>query len=196
MRCRSNDPEGTDVNRRRLLGALALAIGGSLTGCSSLRIVLHSYPGAYDHDPELRTRLLTAFVRTVVPDATGDEPHLTRVFCDDFYPFHSYCGFFLSDLADTTRGLVGHEDFARLDLADRTVVIERGLRKGGSTGRLYTSAVFMAQFSFYAGIYDDARGCPLIEFRGANGGQRPNTMTRNEIANHLAPGMTRDGNPA
>lgn len=196
MRCRSNDPEGTDLTRRRVLGAMALAIGGSLTGCSSLRIVLHSYPDAYDHDPELRSRLLTAFVRTVVPDATGDEPHLTRVFCDDFYPFHSYCGFFLSDLADTTRYLVGHDDFARLELTDRTAVVERGLQKGGSTGRLYTGAVFMAQLSFYAGIYDDERGCPLIEFGGANGGRRPNTMVRAEIAGHLAPTLTTDGNPA
>ena len=195
MSCRKNSPNGTGLTRRNFLGVISLVIGGSLAGCSSMKILLNYYPEKFDHDPVLRTRLLSSFVRAVIPGAAKDEPHLTKVFCDDFYPFHKYCGFFLSDLAATTREQFGHEDFSRLDLPGRTAVIERGLNKGGPTGRLYTSAVFMAQFSFFAGIYDDDRGCQLIDFPGANSGCEPNTMAREEIESHLAANLTTDGNP-
>ena len=196
MSCRKNSPNGTDLTRRSFLGVMSLVLGASLAGCSSLKLLLNYYPDKYDHDPELRIRLLSAFVCTVIPGAPKDTPHLTEVFCDDFYPFHEYCGYFLSDLAGTTRDLFGHEDFSRLDLHGRTRIIERGLNKGGPTGKLYTSAVFMAQYSFFAGIYDDDRGCKLIDFPGANNGYRPNTMTRAEIESHLAANLTSDGNPA
>ena len=195
MTCQRSNHTREGWTRRSFLGVMALAIGGTLTGCSSLRLILKTYPDKYDQDLELQTRLLTSFVRTVVPDAPKDGPHLTRIFLDDFFPFHEYCGFFLSDLSGTTRKLFGHENFCLLDLPDRTAVVARGLDKGGPAGKLFTSAVFMAQFSFYAGIYDDDHGCPLIEFPGANSGFRPNTMDLEEIKGHLAANLTTDGNP-
>lgn len=183
------------LTRRAFLGIMAVTASGVLAGCSTMRLVLHAYPDRFDRDPALRQAMLTAFVRTVVPDAPADQPYLTRVFDDDFYPFHEYCGFFLSDLADTTRDLFGHDDFVGLDLRDRTRVVASGLERGGPAGRLYTGAVFMAQYSFYAGIYDDARGCPLIDFPGANDGFEPNTLTVAEIERLLAREQTADGNP-
>jgi hypothetical protein len=195
MSCRKNYAKSGDYSRRTFLGLMSLVIGGSLAGCSSLRILLNCYPDKYDHDFELQERFLRSFVCTVIPTAPADGPNLIRVYSDEFYPFKKYCGFFLSDLAETTRDLNGHEDFDRLDLAARTAVVERGLDKDGPAGRLYTGAVFMAQYSFFAGIYDDEGGCSLIDFPGANQGYRPNTMTGGEITSHLAPHQTVDGNP-
>jgi hypothetical protein len=174
---------------------MSLLIGSTLAGCSTLKILVGDYPARFDTDGELRERMLAMFVCTVIPSADPAEPNLTRVFQDDFYRFRKYCGFFLSDLAATTRDLHGHENFHLLDLEGRTAVVDRNLHQGGPAGRLATSAVFMAEFSYYAGIYDDERGCPLIDFPGANPGYRPNTLTLAEIESHLAVPMTADGHP-
>lgn len=195
MSCHGTHSDGPGMTRRSFLGALTVMLGSALGGCSTLNLLLHNYPDRYDHDGGLRDRMLSKFVGTVIPGARPDEPHLTRVFEDEFYPFHKYCGYFLSELADTTRELYGHDRFDRQDLAGRTAVVERCLRKGGPAGRLATSAVFMAQYSFYAGIYDDDHGCPLIDFRGANDGMQPNTMSLAEVESHMAENMTTDGNP-
>ena len=195
MPCPTERNRTGGLTRRSFLGALSLLLGSSLAGCSSLRILLGSYPEKFDDDQELKKRFLTAFVCTVIPGAPCSTPDLTRVYSDDFYPFHEYCGYFLSDLGKTTGDMFGHENFDRLGLEDRTLVIEKGLGQGGAAGKLYTGAVFMAQYSFYAGIYDDTGGCPLIQFPGANDGYRPTTMAHAEILSHLAPEQTADGNP-
>jgi len=196
MPCPKKSNDGNSLSRRSFLGIMALAIGGSMAGCSSLQLVLKTYPNEFDYDNELRNRMLIAFVRTVVPGAPIDSPHLTDVFVDDFYPFHEYCGYFLWKLAETTQEIFGHADFDRLDLPGRTAVVEHGLDQGGPAGRLVTSAVFMAQYSFYAGIYHDERGCPLIDFPGTNDGYAPNSMSVAEIETHLAPSQTSGGHPA
>jgi hypothetical protein len=195
MNCGRKPNGDPGMTRRSFLGALTMMLGSALTGCSSLNLILGNYPDRYDHDGGLRERMLARFVGTIIPDARPDEPHLTRVFVDTYYPFHKYCGYFLSTLADASGYLFGHEDFDRLDLKDRTAVIERCLQKSGPPGRLATSAVFMAQYSYYAGIYDDQQGCPLIDFPGANDGLCPTTMSRDEVASHMARTMTTDGNP-
>ena len=195
MSCANEHKGEGGLTRRTFLGAMSLLIGSTLAGCSTLKILVGDYPARFDTDAELRERMLAMFVCTVIPDARPDEPHLTRIFDDDFYRFRKYCGYFLSDLAAATRDLHGHEDFHRLDLADRTAVVDRNVKQGGPAGRLAASAVFMAELSYYAGIYDDDRGCPLIDFPGANGGYRPNTMTLAEVESHLAVPMTADGHP-
>jgi hypothetical protein len=196
MNCERTAREGEGMTRRTFLGALTMLLGGALAGCSTLSLVLGTYPDKYDRDGNLREFMLAMFVCTVIPDAQPDEPHLTEVFGDDFYPFHEYSGYFLSVLAGASQDLYGHDSFHLLDLESRTKVVESCLDKSGPAGRLTTTAVFMAQFSYYGGIYDDDRGCALIDFPGANDGYRPNTMSRNEISNHMARETTTDGNPA
>ena len=195
MSCRKERHRGPEMTRRGFLGAMTVMLGGVLAGCSTLSLVLGTYPDKYDHDGNLREFMLAMFACTIIPDAQPDEPNLTRVFNDDFYPFHEYSGYFLSVLAGTSEDLYGHDAFHLLDQDGRTRVVEECLAKGGPAGRLTTTAVFMAQFSYFGGIYDDDRGCSLIEFPGANDGYRPNTMNRHEISKHMAREMTLGGNP-
>jgi hypothetical protein len=188
----SND---SGLTRRGFLGAAAAVVASLLTGCSSLRILMKAYPDKFDEDPELRHRFFVSFIDAIVPGSAGTNGNAARVYSDDFYAFNDYSGYFLSALARTTNDVFGHENFDRLDRAGCTAVISRGVNKNGPDGKLYSSAIFMAQFSYYGGIYDDELGCPLIDFPGANGGFKPNTMSITEIEQHLAASLTTNGNP-
>jgi hypothetical protein len=75
-------------------------------------------------------------------------------------------------------------------------VIQDGLDAGGVTRRLYTGAVFLTQIATYAGIYDEDRGCELIDFGGRNRGFPGSTLTYPDQGRFLAEGITGDGNYA
>ncbi len=69
-----------------------------------------------------------------------------------------------------------------------------GLEADGTTQKLYNGAIFLAQLSFYAGIYDDVEGCPLIAFHGRFTPVPPSRLTHADSAAYLAMEVTANGN--
>jgi hypothetical protein len=181
------------ITRIEFAKQLAMGLGLLMVGCSPLRILLKDYPKEFDTDSRLKDRRLRAFVTTIVPGAPTDEPNLVRIFSDEFYPFYKYCGFFVADISERSNELFA-EDFQFLSLDERTLVVEIGLAADGTTARLYRGAILMAQISFFGGIYDDEKGCPLIDFHGKNSGFSTNEYCYRFPLAHLAVEATVDGN--
>lgn len=185
---------GRGLSRAEFLKRLGLAAAGLMTaGCTPLRIVLKDYDRGFD-DRASRERVLRAFVTAVIPGAPADAPDLVRVYSDDAYPFAPYTAFFASDLCARAHRLTGSREFAALDPASRTRVIRNGLEADAVTQRLYRGAVLLAQVSFYAAIYDDAAGCPLIDFPGRGRLVPRDAQTYADGARFRAEALTADGN--
>jgi hypothetical protein len=182
------------VSRLSFLKQISVILGIAVSGCSPLRILLKDYPRKFDDDPGLRESTLRSFVTTVIPGAAIDEPDLVRIYGDSYYPFHPYCGFFVSDLSRRSSDLFGTDEFSRLPPEQRTAVIEDGLDADATIARLYRGAVLMAQASYFGGIYGDAKGCPLIDFHGANRGFTEREMYYPNASAFLASEATVDGN--
>lgn len=182
------------ISRLDFLKQISMLIGFVAVGCSPVRVLLKAYPKKFDADTLLVDQILRAFVVTVIPGAPDDDPNLTRIYSDEYYPFHSYCGFFVSDLSRRSADLYGDDRFDRLSAEQRTNVIEDGLRADATVARLYRAAIFMAQVSFYAGIYDDEKGCPLIDFHGSNSGFTLDEMCYPDCSSLLAHECTKYGN--
>jgi hypothetical protein len=183
------------ISRADFLKQLFLLSGAALTACTPLRVALKTYPDRFDADGELREKLLHAFVATVIPGVALDAAKSTRMLADDFYAFHSYCGFFAADLAQRSARLYHHDRFDQLAIEQRTDVIQSGLQADATTARLYQAAIYMTQLSFYASIYDDKAGCVLIDFHGVNAGFPSTEMYYTNSAIPLAHETTSDGNP-
>lgn len=182
------------LSRRLFLTELSALVAGAVIGCTPLRILLKSYPKKFDKDRDLEDRFLRAFVVTIIPGASREEPHLSRMFNDGYYPFHTYRGFFVSDLAQRSRLMFGHEDFDQLSQSERTRVVQSGLEADATTARLYRGAILMAQVSYFAGIYDDQRGCPLIEYYGPDSAYSGHEMYYSNASQYLAQEATPTGN--
>jgi hypothetical protein len=182
------------VSRMHFVKQVSMLAGALFVGCSPVRILLKGYPKKFDTNEELSDSLLRAFVATVIPGAPLNELNLTRMYSDEYYPFHSYCGFFVSDLADRSKALYGNDRFDQLTLRQRTKVIEDGLDANATTARLYTAAIYMAQASFYGGIYDDEKGCPFIDYHGGNSAFITDEMYYPDNSMFLAKQATKDGN--
>lgn len=151
-----------EILRRAVVKQTALLLGLAATGCSPLRILLNAYPEKFDREKPLVENMLRAFVVTVIPGAPWEDPNLIRIYSDDYYAFHRYCGFFVFDLAKRSTNLCGNERFDQLTHAQRKAVIENGLDADGTVARLYGAAIFIAQVSFYSGIYDDEKGNNIV----------------------------------
>ena len=182
------------VSRREAIRYLGLVAAGVAAGaCTPLRVISHSYPREFKHDGDLVERVLRAFVVTVIPGAPTDSPHLTRAHLDHQYPFASYAGFFAADLAKRAGDRFGEEAFDRLTLEQRTAVIQDGLAADGTTRKLYQGAIYLAQISFYGGIYDDDAGCALIDFPGRYQGAE---VSYDDCHRFLPSSLTDNGNYA
>ena len=186
-------PIGIPLPRREALRCLGVAAAAALLeGCAPLRIALGLYPRP---DDQVADRVMRAFVEAVIPGASRDDPNLVRAFFDPFYPFTRYRSWFVWDLDRRARGLFGRT-YPELDLEGRTRAIQDGLVNGdGTTARVYDGAIFLAEVAFYAGIYDDERGCPLIHFEGASGLLPLEQQTYPVPGRFLAAAATADGNP-
>lgn len=182
------------VSRLEFLKQLCIGSGVLLAGCTPMKIVLGAFPDEFKRDTELRERILRAFVTAVIPGASEDDPQLVRMFTDEYYPFHEYCAFFVADLSSRSNRLFGDRHFDNLSLQERTQVIRDGLSDDVMIVRLYRGAIFLSQVSFYAGIYDDEKGCPLIDFHGTNFGFTDEVMYYAETTRFLAPAATATGN--
>jgi hypothetical protein len=155
----------TSIARREALRRLGTMTAGLASACTPLRIVLHDYPSVFDAE-EASDRVLRAFVLTVIPEAEAGDPNVLRAFRDPDLRFAPYRGFFVSDLCQRAAARTG-ESFDRLSQAGRMAVVQEGLAADATTERLYSGAILVVQASYYGSIYDDKRGCALIDFEGA-----------------------------
>jgi hypothetical protein len=157
---------GAAVTRRAALRQLGVLLAGIGAACTPARILLKAYPQEFEENPEAADRALRAFVGTVIPGAPMDDPNLVRVYHAPFFRFAPYAFYFVADLYQRAANMFGVERFDALGVTERTRVIEAGLDADSTTRKLYTGAIFLAQISFYAGVFDDDSGCPLIDFEG------------------------------
>jgi hypothetical protein len=182
--------------RREALKMLGVLVGGSIfAGCDTMRVAFRAYPREFDLQPDLSETILKAFVGTVVPGAPTDNTNLARIYFDEEFPFAPYSAFLASDLCDRSEDHFGVLRFDHLAEEERPIIIRSALRQGGTTGRLYTGAVFLAQVSFYAGIYDDHGGCELIDFPGRNRGPAENELSYPNPESYLPRAATTSGSP-
>ncbi len=187
-------PGGETLSRRVALRRLGIAAAAAaLQGCTPLRLALGLYP---EQDDRVADRVLRAFVEAVIPGAPPAEPNLTRIFFDPYYPFARYRSWLVWDLDRRARALSGGTPYPDLGLERRTGVVEDAVANGDdTTARLYQGAIFLAQVAFYAGIYDDEQGCPLIDFQGASGLLPLEAQTYPDPGRFLPAPATADGNP-
>ena len=184
------------LSRRDALRSLGLIAAGVAVGCTPLRLVLHDYPSELDA-PDMLDRVLRAFATAVVPVAHADEPNLVRALGDPYYPFAQYRAFFADDLRSRAERLFGSREFDRLELWQRTAVIQDGLTNGDwATKKLYTGAVYLMQISYYGGIYDSAAGCSTIGYEGMYRFKGFDSFTYPDPERFLAGALTANGNYA
>jgi len=184
------------ISRRQALRRMGLlAAAAAMAGCTPLRMALHAYPAAFD-DTACADSALASFVRTVLPGAEGSDRDLARAYHDKAYPFAPHAAYFASDLCRRARRLYANRTFAFLEEGERAMVIRDGLEGDGITRRLYRGAIFLAQVATLAGIYDDDRGCALIDFPGSNAGYLPEEYSYTNPGAFLPAGVTPDGNYA
>ena len=185
---------GKQISRRDVLRSLGLITAGvALGACTPFRIITGAYPDEFKHRGDKVERVLRAFVITVIPGAPANSRDLVRAYRDRDYPFAPYAAFFASDLCDRGCERFGHDRFWELDERQRTQVISDGLAADGTTRKLYGGAIFLAQVSFYAGIYDDDTGCRLIDFPGR---YRGDPVSYDDAQRFLPEGLTPSGNYA
>lgn len=182
------------ISRRQLLQQLGVIAAGLGAACTPMRVLVNAYPQAFDDDPALTERVLRAFTITVIPGAP-DDADLTRALVDPDYPFAPFAAFFAADLDRAGRERYG-QAFERLDPAARTAIVADGLAADASTRKLYHGAVALAQIAFYAGIYDDRKGCTLIGFEGGYRWHPLAEITHPDPTRFLAEALTPDGNYA
>ena len=181
------------IDRRAVLGRLfQLSVALTAAGCTPVRYVLHLYPETFD-GTDAGDRVLAAFAHTVIPGLPWDA-RAFRALKDETLPFHRFAGFLAADLDQRARRAFD-QDFVSLAPPRRTEVVAQGLGRGGTTGQLYAGAVFLTQLACYAGIYDEAGGCPLIEFHGASGFRGLEATTFRNPERFFAEPATEDGNP-
>lgn len=183
----------TRISRLDFLKRITFSFGILATSCTPVKILLNTHDDKYDEDKNLKSKILAAFVTTVIPGADPDDEENYKIFCDDYYPFHKYCVFFVSDLCIKSKKLFGTESFYDLSLEQRTEVIQAGLEDDFTTARLYTAAIFISQVSVYCSIYNDEKGCSLIDYSGAYGFMNAE-MYYAEPSGYLAIEMTSTGN--
>ena len=188
-------PADTAIARREALRRLGVVTAGLAAACTPLRVVLHDYPSAFDAR-EATERVLRAFVLTVIPEADAHDPNLTRAFGDSDLRFAPYRGFFVSDLCGRSAASTGDPAFDRLSQPDRVAVVQEGLAADATTARLYSGAILVTQASYYASIYDDAHGCPLIGFEGAYQFRGLAALTYPDPDRFLSWSLTPNGNCA
>lgn len=185
---------GADMSRRRMLRLTGVLAAASVAGCAPVRIALRWTPSSYATDASRVPRTLHSFVATLVPGADTGAPDLARVLTDSDYPFAPYAGTFAADLDGRARRLCGVSRFDLLEPAERTRVVQDGLRADGATRRLYAGAIFLAHIAFYAGIYSED-GCNLIGFDGRFRFRSLHDLRYPDTARFATVETSSDGNP-
>ena len=147
------DPMTSRRDLLRLMGPVCAGLAGA--GC---------VPRSVRHD--LRSSVedtLRAFGATVVPGADPVAADGIRALWDPELPFVRYAGL----LARALDRLAGG-DFVAADEATRVAAIDAAGADGGITAQITQAGIFIAQVAVLSGAYDDAHGCPLIDFHGTS----------------------------
>ena len=181
------------ISRLDFLKKISFSLGIIVTSCTPVKILLNTHDDKYDENTELKNQILKAFVTTVIPGADPENPDICKIYCDEYYPFHKYCGFFISDLNSKSKKIFNSENFYELSYQQRTEVIQAGLDDDSTTERIYTAAIFITQVAVYCSIYDDERGCNLIDYKG-NYGFMDAEMFFADQKKYLAQEITSTGN--
>lgn len=182
-----------NISRSDFLRKISFSLGVLFTSCTPVKILLNTHDDKYDEDYDLKNQVLKAFVETVVPGVDPDNPDMCKIFCDNYYDFHKYNGFFVSDLCSKSQRLFNTEHFYDLSFEQRTEVIQAGLNDDSTTEKIYTAAIFITQVSIYCSIYDDERGCNLIDYKGSYGFINVDLFYTNQ-QKYLAREITSTGN--
>jgi hypothetical protein len=161
----------------------------------ALQMVLRIFPHKYCKNNILKERALRAFVTAIIPGANEDDEFLVKMYEDSYYPFHTYCGYFIYDLNKRSRKLFGVKEFNSLSLKERTMVIQNALSGRELTARLYKGAILMAQVAYYGAVYNEEKGCNLIDFPGRNNGYEKNEITYSFARDSFSNELSFDGHP-
>ncbi len=176
-------------------GALRAASFTPGSVISAVRMLLYLYPAKFRRDTVLQEHTLRAFVVTVIPGAEREDPDLVRMYYDTDYPFYPYTGYLVFDIETRTARRHPGTSFGELPPGERTAILSEALASDDTTSRLFKGAMLMAQVSYFAGIYDPGKGCPLIEFPGRNAGFTPEEISLPDAGDYLGEPATADGNP-
>lgn len=161
----------------------------------ALQMVLRLFPHKYCNNHTLKEKSLRAFVTAIIPEADEDDKFLVRMYGDNFYPFHTYCGYFIFDLNKRAKKIFGVGNFYSLSLEKRTTVIQSALSGRELTARLYKGAILMAQVAFYGAVYNEEKGCKLIDFPGRNNGYEKREITYPFAQSFFRNELSFDGHP-
>lgn len=86
-----------------------------------------------------------------------------RALWDPELPFARFAGLLARALDKRAGG-----DFAAAGGAAKVAAIDAAGAAGGITGQVVQAGIFIAQVAVLSGVYDDAHGCPLIDFHGTS----------------------------
>ena len=161
----------------------------------ALQMVLKLFPSKYCRDIQLKEKSLRAFVTTIIPGSEENEEFLIKMYGDEYYQFHTYCGYFVLDLNRRSKKLFNKNEFYLLNFIERTKVIQNALEGRELTRRLYKGAILMAQVSYYGAVYNEEKGCQLIEFPGRNNGYAIEKTTYPFAGNYFNNELSLDGHP-
>ncbi|MDX1702464.1 MAG: hypothetical protein R3250_17680 [Melioribacteraceae bacterium] len=161
----------------------------------ALQMVLRLFPHKYCNDRNLKERVLRAFVTTIIPGADQNDEFLVKMYEDSYYPFHTYCGYFVFDLNKRSKKLFGVREFNSLTLKERTAVIQNALSGRELTVRLYKGAILMAQVAYFGAVYNEDDGCKLIKFPGRNSGYEKKDITYSFAHEVFSNELSFDGHP-
>lgn len=135
---------------------------------------------------------LRAFSEVIIPEAQFEEPGLTDVFYDEYYPFLKYIRILSEDLDKVSKKEYQTDCFSDLSLIRRTEIVDRRLIHNGVSGAIYMAAIYLIQLSYFTGIYNPDKGCELIGFQCED----QETDSYQDIAYFEGDPATSDGNPS
>jgi len=173
-------------NRRQAIGLLAtMAIASS---CMPIKVIFNTRK-----EPEKNyDTTLRAFSEVIIPEAQFEEPGLTDVFYDEYYPFLKYIRILSEDLDKVSKKEYQTDCFSDLSLIRRTEIVDRRLIHNGVSGAIYMAAIYLIQLSYFTGIYNPDKGCELIGFQCED----QETDSYQDIAYFEGDPATSDGNPS
>ena len=161
----------------------------------AIKMVLKIFPHKYCKKNSLKEKFLRAFVTTIIPGANENQDNLVSMYLDSYYPFQTYCGYFVYDLNRRSKKLFNNKEFFNLSEDEKTQVINNALNGRELTRRLYKGAILMAQVSYYGAVYDEERGCPLIDFPGRNNGYNKEEIAYPYSSKLFDKELSLDGHP-
>ena len=187
----------TTMTRRNFNKGVLLSLGALIASCTPAKILFKAYPEEFKSNHSLQDEMLRAFAVTIVPGADRNTPKLTQIYYDEYYPFAAFVPFFISDLDSRTKKLFAGRSFPSLSQAERERVVLDAFRNGDSIiQRIYHGAIYMTRLNIYAGIYDDSRGCPHINFHGTSQDFVPEQMYYPNAKQYFARQTSLTGNPS